>query len=248
MIVSHGLGEHCGRYQSLAEGFNGADFAVYALDHLGHGESPGPRAHIDRFTDYLPPLRELRQEAAENYADRPVFLLGHSMGGLIASRLLLEDQQQYRGAMLSGPALVAADPPPAPVMMVGRLLSALLPRVGLLAIDPSGVSRDPAVVAAYQEDPLVHHGKVSARLAVELLDTMAVVQDRASDITLPILAMHGGDDVLAAPAGSEAFLANVSSEDRALRILPGLAHEIFNEPEGADVLAQYIAWAVARID
>jgi len=247
ILLIHGLGEHSGRYQPVAEAFNARGFAVIAPDHLGHGESPGARVYVHRFEDYLVGVRECRAVLAERYPDVPCFVLGHSMGGLITGRLLLEDQQHYHGALLSGSAFAAEQPPSVLVMWIGRLLSKVAPKAGMIALDATGVSRDPQVVADYIADPLVNHGKVSARLAVAIFDAMEQVLARAADITLPILAMHGGADTMAAPKGSEQFASAVSSEDVTLKLLPGLYHEIFNEPEGKGIIADYADWVEARL-
>ncbi|MCH1491834.1 MAG: lysophospholipase [Luminiphilus sp.] len=247
VVLVHGLGEHSGRYQHVAEAFIARGFAVVAPDHMGHGESPGERVFVSHFDDYLAGVRECRQLISSHYPERPCFILGHSMGGLITARLLLEDQAQYQGALFSGPAFAAGEPPPAPVMWIGRLLAKLLPRMGMLALDGSGVSRDPKVVAAYEADPLVNHGKVTAGLGIAIFDAMDQVMNQAGTLTLPMLIMHGGADTLAAPAGSEAFAERVTAKDVSLQILPGLYHEIFNEPEGEGIVATYADWIEARL-
>ena len=247
VLLVHGLGEHSGRYQRVAELLMARGFVVLAPDHLGHGESPGTRVFVEQFDDYLVGVRECRDLINEIYPSAPCFILGHSMGGLITGRLLLEDQDQYAGAMLSGPAFAAEQPPSAIVMLIGRLLAAVAPKAGMIALDSSGVSRDPNVVAAYNTDPLVHHDKITAALGIALFDAMAKVMAEASSITLPLLIMHGGADIMAAPAGSEQFSAAVSSEDLTTKILPGLFHEIFNEPEGDEIIASYADWVEARL-
>ncbi len=242
VLLAHGLGEHSGRYEAFAEHCNARDIAVVAPDHRGHGQSPGERVFVRDFDDYLSGMRECRAVVAADYPQLPCFLFGHSMGGLIAARLLLQDQRQYAGALLSGPAFAVTEPPPAPIMWLGRLLARVAPKAGMLALDASGVSRDPEVVAAYRDDPLVHHGKVTAGLGVALLDAMAKTLPRASSITLPIIVMHGGADTLAAAAGSEQFFKGLGSADKTLRLLPGLYHEILNEPEGDSIALDYIQW------
>lgn len=247
ILLIHGLGEHSGRYQHVAEAFNAKGFTVLAPDHLGHGESPGTRVFVEQFDDYLTGVRECRAIIDQQCPGVPCFLLGHSMGGLIAGRLLLEDQQQYRGALLSGPAFAAEAPPSGLVMFIGRLLAKIAPKAGMIALDASGVSRDPQVVAAYNADPLVNHGKITAALGVALFDAMAEVMSRAAEIKLPLLVMHGDADTMAAPKGSEQFAAAVSSSDKTLTLLPGLYHEIFNEPEGANIIAAYAEWIESRL-
>ena len=247
ILLIHGLGEQSGRYQHVAEAFNAKGFTVLAPDHLGHGESPGTRVFVEQFDDYLTGVRECRAIIDQQCPGVPCFLLGHSMGGLIAGRLLLEDQQQYRGALLSGPAFAAEAPPSGLVMFIGRLLAKIAPKAGMIALDASGVSRDPQVVAAYNADPLVNHGKITAALGVALFDAMAEVMSRAAEIKLPLLVMHGDADAMAAPKGSEQFAAAVSSSDKTLTLLPGLYHEIFNEPDGANIIAAYAEWIESRL-
>ena len=242
VLLVHGLAEHTGRYQRLAERFNARGVAVVGPDHIGHGASPGVRAHLDRFCEYLEPLKALRALVDEWYPGTPVFVLGHSMGGLIAAHLLLEDQALYRGAMFSGPAFTAVDPAPAPVIWIGRLLRHLLPKLGMLALDAQQVSRDPQVVADYIADPLVYNGKITTALGVEILDAMEVAIARAGAIQIPVYIAHGDADVMAGPEGSEAFYEALSSTDKTLDFWPGLYHEIFHEPEAEEVMARYLNW------
>ncbi len=247
VLLVHGLGEHSGRYQHLAEMFNARGLAVLAPDHLGHGESPGHRVFVQHFDDYLLGARELRAVIAQQYPQVPCFILGHSMGGLITGRLLLEDQDQYQGALLSGPAFAAEAPPSALVMWIGRLLAKWAPKAGLISLDASGVSRDPKVVADYIADPFVNHGKVTAALGIAIFDAMEQVMTQAQTISLPMLVMHGEADTMAAPKGSEQFAQAVQSQDLTIKLLPGLYHEIFNEPEGPEIIAAYADWIEARL-
>lgn len=247
VVLVHGLGEHSGRYEALATHFAERGIAVVAPDHIGHGESPGTRVFVQRFDDYLQGVRQCRDWIDKTYPQVPCFILGHSMGGLITGLLLLEDQALYRGALFSGPAFAAGDPPGVLLMLIARLVARLAPRTGLMALDATGVSRDPAVVAAYQADPLVNHGKVTAGLAVAIFAAMDTVLDRAGEISLPVLIMHGAADTMAAPEGARRFADAINSADKTLKILPGLYHEIFNEPEGADLIAQYADWIDAHL-
>tara|TARA_R110002110_G_scaffold333755_3_gene544744 strand:+ start:9900 stop:10733 length:834 start_codon:yes stop_codon:yes gene_type:complete len=247
ILLAHGLGEHSGRYQGLAEFFCPRGIAVVAPDHFGHGHSPGHRAHIGNFAEFLQPLLQLRALIAQWYPSAPCFLLGHSLGGLIAARLLLDAQDQFAGAALSAPALAVAEPPSPLLLWLNRVLARLWPTLGMLKLDASQVSRDPEVVAAYEADPLVHHGKVSARLVAELFATMEQVNVHSAAITLPLLLLHGEADVMTAPAGSQGFSAGVGSADVTLRLYPGLYHEIFNEPERLQVLEDLDQWLQQRL-
>ncbi len=243
----HGLGEHCARYQALAERLNNAGIEMHGIDLPGHGKSPGQRAHIRAFSDFEQVVLSLRSEIATRNGSKPVFLLGHSMGGLISTRVLQQAQERYAGAILSGPALASPLQPSAVQMAVIRILSRLLPTMGAMQLDASGVSRDLAVVREYESDPLVNHGKVSARLVRELFKSMQQANSQAATISLPMLIMHGGEDSMAAPEGARGLYAAISSSDKQLEILEGLYHEIFNEPEGPTVQQQVVDWILSRL-
>ncbi|HEY7776263.1 MAG TPA: lysophospholipase, partial [Kineobactrum sp.] len=221
LLLAHGLGEHSGRYQAFAETVCAQGYALVAPDHVGHGRSPGHRAHAVGFNDFLEPLLQLRASIAGWYPGLPCFLAGHSLGGLIAARLLLQAQGQFAGAVLSAAALQVPEPPAPMLLWLNRVLSRLWPTLGLLQLDASQVSRDRTVVAAYEADPLVHHGKVSARLVAEMFAAMAQVNQRCAELTLPLLLLHGESDVMTAPAGSAALCAGAASTDKTLHLYPG---------------------------
>ena len=247
ILLVHGLGEHSSRYEYFAAHCTARGFAVHTLDHYGHGRSEGLRGHVERFSVYLDGLRALRDDVRNRQADLPLFLLGHSMGGLIAASFLGEDQASFRGCVLSGPALKSDVEPPKVVMAIVRFISWLAPTVPLIGLDPGGVSRDPDVVAAYVRDPLVHHGKATARLITELSSSMRGALGAAPAITLPLLVMHGDADVLTSLAGSQALYDTAGSADKTLKLYPGLYHEIFNEPERDEVLGDMSAWLEAHL-
>ena len=247
VLLVHGRGEHCGRYEHVAQALCERGFAVHALDHYGHGKSDGHRGHVERFSVFLDGVNALLSAIRAEDAESPLFLLGHSMGGLIAAHALIENQAAFRAAVLSGPAFQSDAAPPPIVVMLLRIVSAFLPTVPVLGLDPAGVSRDAEVVAAYVRDPLVHHGKVTARFAAEMSAAMQAALARASAVELPLLVMHGEDDVLTSPAGSREFVAATGGEDKTLKLYPGLYHEIFNEPEKDAVIGEMGDWLEARL-
>jgi alpha-beta hydrolase superfamily lysophospholipase len=247
VLLVHGYAEHIGRYEQFAATLNAAGIGVYALDLWGHGKSEGTYGFVPAFSAYTDGVKALLGEIAQRHPDTPRFLIGHSMGGLIAAAHLLAHQSHYAGAILSGPAIKPAEEPSKLLIWVSRLLSAIAPKLGVLALDASGVSRDPAVVAAYVADPLVYSGKMSARLAAEMFDAMAAVRARAGEITLPILLLHGEADRLTAPEGSRYLKEHLASADRTLKLYPGLYHEIFNEPERDAVLSDVTGWIAAHL-
>jgi alpha-beta hydrolase superfamily lysophospholipase len=220
-------------------------YAVHGFDHPGHGKSDGTRVYVERFEDYT--------DTIKIYFDRvrpakPVFLVGHSMGGLIAALYLLDHQREMTGAVLSGPAVKVPGKITPTTVLVGKMFSALMPRFGLLGLDAEGVSRDPAVVQAYISDPLVHSGKITARLAAEMLKAMQRISAQASKITLPMMIVQGSADRLVDPAGARMLYDTVGSADKEIKIYEGFYHEVFNEPERERVLHDVERWIEVHLD
>lgn len=247
VLLAHGYAEHAGRYDHVAKRLTDAGYAIYAVDHWGHGKSDGEGGFVPRFSAFLDGMAELLTLVEVNHGDTPRLLLGHSMGGLIATLFLIQHQQAFVAAAVSGPAIVPGEPPSRFTVWISRFLSRFFPRLGVLSLDAAGVSRDPAVVAAYRADPLVYEGKIGARLGKEFMDAMAVAQADAPNIRLPILIQHGEADRLTAPAGSRYLFDHVSSKDKRLEIYPGLFHEIYNEPEQVAVLDDLVTWFDAHV-
>jgi acylglycerol lipase len=247
LLLVHGLAEHSGRYMNVVNHFIPLNYAVYGIDHLGHGKSDGTRVYVERFDDYTNTLKVYFDMIRGWQPDKPIFLVGHSMGGLISALYLLDHQAELAGAVLSGaPAKVPSNITPS-ILLVGKILSALLPKFGLIGLDADGVSRDPSVVQAYVNDPLVHTGKTTARLAAEMLKAMKYVSGQANRITLPIMIVQGGADKLVDPAGAQMLYDTVSSADKEIRIYDGFYHEVFNEPEHDKVLGDVERWLEAHI-
>jgi len=246
LLLVHGFGEHSGRYGHVAEHFVNSQYAVYALDHDGHGRSPGTPGFVERFSRYTDGVASLLKLVREEQPGVPAFLVGHSMGGLISASFLLEHQQEFAGCVLSGPALASDVGPPGWLLAVNRVLAKVLPKLGMLQLDATAVSRDPEVVAAYLADPLIFKGKITSRLINEMFRTMQQVTDGAPGIKLPMLIMHGEADALVSPSGSQQLFELLGSKDKTLKIYPGLYHEIFNEPEQQQVLDDMLAWLEAH--
>ena len=242
IVLVHGLAEHSGRYTEFAEVFTAAGYAVHACDLPGHGHSDGRRCHIWSFDDFISVVEQLTNSVQERHPGLPIVLVGHSMGGLIAAASLIGFQQKFAAAVLSAPAIRAHEQPRAIEIVIARVLSRIVPTLGVMQLDSNGVSRDPETVRRYDNDPLVFRGKVTASLAAELFRGMGEVQEKASAISLPLLLMHGDADVMTAPGGSQLLHDTVSSEQRKFILYPGLYHEIFNEPEGRSVMSDACDW------
>jgi acylglycerol lipase len=247
LLIVHGLAEHSGRYTNVVDHFVPLGYAVYGVDHFGHGKSDGKRVYVERFDDYTNTLKIYFDMIHGWQPDKPIFLVGHSMGGLISAVYLLDHQAELAGAVLSGPAVKIPNHVTPAMLIVGKMLSALIPKFGLLPLDAVGVSRDPAVVQAYVSDPLVHRGKATARLAAEMLKAIQTISGQAARITLPIMIVQGSADRLVDPAGARMLYGAVSSADKEIRIYNGFYHEVFNEPEHDKVLHDVKIWLEAHL-
>ena len=247
VVIAHGAAEHSGRYAPLAELLVASGFAVYALDHRGHGHSDGPRSLIDHLDRAVADLGHLVDQAAADHDGRAPFLLGHSMGACIALDYALAcPPGQLAGLILSGP-LVALDTP-RPLLAVSRLVARVVPRLGVYGVDAAAISRDPEQVRRYEEDPLVHRGKLPVGTVAELAATIATFPRRSPDLALPLLIMQGLADRIVPPAGAKALAGRAGSQDKTLKLYPDLYHEIFNEaePERTAVIDDLIRWLDAQ--
>lgn len=247
LLIVHGLNEHCGRYHGMAEFFTGHGFAVYGLDFPGHGRSEGVRSYVDSFTDFTDPLATYLKMIQDWQPDTPIFLIGHSMGGLIASIFLLDHQEELQGAVLSASLVKVPDYVSDFTVRIGRLLSKVLPKFRIVPVDIANLSRDPAVVEAYRNDPLVYTGKSTVRISNVINNGINRLAEEGSRIEVPVLLLHGGADKLCDPAWSEYLYELFSSPDKQLKIYDGFYHEVYNEPEKESVLADVLAWVSARL-
>ena len=247
LLVVPGLAEHTGRYTNLVDHFVPKGYAVYGLDHCGHGKSQGLRCHVERFSDYVGDLKTFFDLVRAEHAAASIFLVGHSMGGTIAAAYAVKYQDELAGLILSAATVKVGSSVTSVQIVAARILSAVLPKIGVSVLDSSAISRDQAVVDAYDNDPLVYRGKIRARLGAELLRTLQALPQQVPQINLPILIMHGKEDQLSDPEGSKMVYEKVASKDKTLRLYEGLYHEIFNEPERAQVFADMEAWLDIRL-
>lgn len=242
--IVHGLGEHGGRHAPLAGALVARGISCYAADLRGHGVSGGRRGHVGRFDEYIDDLARLERELP---GDVPAFLLGHSLGGLIALRAAETGQAgQLTGLILSAPALGLAGAAPWWRRPAVAVLSRVAPTTALPnGIDPDDLSHDSRAVAAYRADPLVHD-RITPRLFDEMGRAMRAAAEDAARVEAPVLLIAPGDDrIVATPAAlavAEAFAGPVT-----VRSYPGLFHEPLNEPSGGEVLEEILAWIEARL-
>jgi alpha-beta hydrolase superfamily lysophospholipase len=247
VVLSHGFGEHARRYDHVAERFGRDGLVTYALDHRGHGRSGGKRVLVKDISEFTGDFDTLVGIASKEYPGVTRIVLGHSMGGGIVFAYGVEHPDNYDLMVLSGPA-VAAQSAVSPVLAwVAKTVGAIAPGLPLQQLDADAVSRDPAVVNAYNTDPLVYHGKVPGGLARALLLVGETMPQRAAALNAPLLVVHGSEDRLIPVDGSRQLVEAVGSSDVELKVYPDLYHEVFNEPERDQVLDDVVSWINARL-
>ena len=247
IAVVHGIAEHSGRYAFLAARANRQGIGVVSVDLRGHGRSPGERSYVERFDDYLLDVDALLTKAQEFAAGRPLFLMGHSMGGAIALRWLALRRQPLAGVILSSAALKIGGDVPRLLVALAPLLSRWLPHLRGSRLDPTLISRDAAAVAAYVDDPLVSLQAPPARTGAELLRIMAANRASAPGLDAPVYLFHGDADRLTDPAGSREIFDLWGGADRSLRLWSGSRHETLNDLDREAVVAELLDWALAHI-
>lgn len=242
VMLLHGLAEHSGRYEHVAEALTAAGWAVYAEDHRGHGKSPGPRAHVRDYGEFMADIDRFRGIVTAACPAVPLVVLGHSMGGNLAVGHVLDHPGGVAGLAVSGPALTPGASLNPVMIRIAKLVGRLAPKLRPQALDSTAISRDPAVVDAYRSDPLVFTGKMTAGLGAALLGAMERFPGRYAELTTPLLVMHGTADALADVEGSRALVAGSANAAVTSHFYEGLYHEIFNEPERDRVLGDLVAW------
>lgn len=247
IILVHGLNEHVGRYRNVIEHFKDA-YALYLFDHRGHGRSDGVRSHVESFDDYVEDLNVFVKTVRKEIPAKRIFIIGHSMGG----QVVINYVEQYRKAPVAGfitsSANIRIKVKIGPFKkFLGLTLARHAPKVMLANdIDPNWISRDPKVVRAYREDPLVGK-KISVNLASEILKNQETIMRRAPRIKIPALLLHAGDDRICDKEGTIAFFEKLGSKDKELKIYPGMFHEIFNEIGREEVLKDVRNWIEKRV-
>jgi len=241
VVISHGVSEHSGRYGHVAADLIGHGDAVYALDHRGHGRSEGDRAVIDSLQNAVADIDTLISIASGQHTGKPIFLLGHSLGGCLALAYALRHQDRLAGLILSAPVAVLEAASPVQ-LLAARLLSRVAPKLGAYSVDADAVSTDPAVVRDYETDPLNHHDKVPVRTLAEVAAEVETFPERLPSLRIPLLVMHGSEDTLVPLEASRTVEELAGSADKRLVIYPDMRHEILNEPEQDKVLTDIDNW------
>ena len=239
LLVAHGFAEHSGRYMNLVNHMVPHGYAVYALDHRGHGRSEGARVEIDSYQQYLDDLKTFFDLMQAQQPGQKIFLIGHSMGAAISLGYVLDHQDELAGLILSGGGIAK---PGTPLPATPEAMPGANTRPPL---DTAFLARDPRVAIDYDADPLNYRGPIPIARDEAMAPMRLAVQERAGDIHLPILIMAG----TGVPDGerSTTLHQHVGSKDKSFRLYEGLKHEIFNEPEHPRVIADLEAWVAAHL-
>ena len=231
VLLAHGYGEHLGRYEHVASRLVDDGAVVVGVDHLGHGRSGGERVLVDDFESVVADLHTADLEARDRWPGLPVVLIGHSMGGLIASRYAQRYGDTLVALVLSGPVIGRLD-------FVEQLLA--LDEIPAVPLDPAVLSRDPSVGEAYAADPLIWHGPFKRATLEAITRALAAIEADGSIGQLPLLWIHGADDQLVPIEGSRSGVATLRGETFDSREYPGARHEIFNETNSEEVLGDVV--------
>jgi len=250
-VVQHGFGEHSGRYGNLLDALDGTGAAVYAIDSRGHGKTGGKRGHVDQFQNYVDDLADLIQLARKENMNDEVYLLGHSLGGVIALQYATQgtNQGNLSALILSSPGLVIhMDFGKQIKKGLAATLSRIMPAVTLDAnLDLKFLSHDQAVIDAYKADPLVH-GKISFQMGSNLFHVGSALFKKSEQLTVPLYLFHGESDQIVSSEGSKRLYDCAGSKDKTLKIYPNLFHETMNETlaDKTKVLGDLKAWIDAH--
>lgn len=244
ICLVHGLGEHTGRYAHVGKAFNEAGYALFGFDLRGHGKTGGARGHIPSLDVAMQDIRQFVQFQSQNHAGLPVFLYGHSLGGLLTLAYALQYPEGLQGVIVTGAGLRSALQEQKAKIALVKLLGSLMPTMIIKSeLETAALSRDADVVQAYVDDPLVHD-KASLGLGKAGLSAINLCFARARTFKPPLLIMHGKADRITYPSGSEDFarLAGETNKDVTLKLWEGMYHEIHNEPEQKEVFKVMIEW------
>jgi acylglycerol lipase len=247
LLVIHGLNEHSGRYSNFAEFFTSKGYAVFSMDHIGHGKSEGTRSFAKKFSYYIDDILVYVNMISDWVPNIPIYPVGHSLGGLINTYLLLDHQHLFAGAVFSGSVVLVPEYVSSFTITMGKIISRILPKMGLLEIDKQSISRDPDVVQAYLNDPLVFNGKITVRVSSEMNQAIERISQDGENISLPVLILHGSEDKIVEPECSRYLHDKVSSLEKELIIYDGFYHEIYNEPEKLTVFNDVLRWLDRQI-
>ena len=245
VAICHGFNSHGGQYAWLGEQLAANGLAAYALDLRGRGKSSGERFWVTDVSEYVADLAGLITLAKSREKGLPVFLLGHSAGGVISSTYTLDYQKELAGFICESFAFRV----PAPRFVLDTIgwVSGFAPRIGVLRLKNKDFTRDPAALAALESDPLTANENQPAKTVAALWAADKRLEREFPTITIPLLIMHGTEDKATVPAGSQFFYDTAGSKDKTLKLYPGHFHDLFADTGREQVLADMLQWVSSRI-
>lgn len=247
LLLVHGYGEHSGRYRHVAEALTAAGYAVYAIDHRGHGKSEGERVYFQSFEEPVEDLRLLFNVVKKTHPTRAIYMLGHSMGSLIALSFAMRYQDDLAGLIISGSATNAEEGSTPLMVAVGSFLANFVPTARLLPpVAPDVLTRDEEMLKRHAEDKLNDFGNMRLGMAKGMIDLGRALRKDMGKLKLPLLVIHGEDDKLTPISGAHAVYNGAGSSDKTLKTYPLLRHEVLNEIERAQVIADVLAWLASH--
>ena len=246
IVLAHGIGEHSGRYAHVADYMARNDFALWACDHRGHGRSGGKRGHVEIFDDYIADIGHLVRITKDRCPSNKTFLMGHSLGGLIASYYAEKHPSELAGLVVSAPALAEKMKVSPVKVVIAKMLSGIVPAFSTdTGLDPNLLSHDREVVRKYVEDPMVHK-VATARFFTEYRRAQDETMRDANKLTLPCLVLQGGADGIVDRDATSRFFKRIGSADKTLKVYEAFYHEVLNEPGKESVLGDIGTWLSAR--
>jgi acylglycerol lipase len=246
VLMLHGFAEHAGRHERALQRLAARGIAVYAYDHRGHGRSPGARGVVKRFDAFVDEALRMRKRVGAEQPGVPLFLVGASMGGLMALRTAQREPSGFAGVVAIAPALSVGGKEPAIVRALAPWIAKIAPSLPAAKLDVRVLSRDPAVGDAFLADPLTHKGGVPIASAVAMIGAGAAALAEAPHWSLPLLLVQGDRDRIVSPSGASRFADAAGGDDVTLRVVPGGYHEPFNDPGGEALVDEVADWILAR--
>ncbi len=241
LVIVHGFGEHSGRYMNVVNKVIPEGFTVFSFDHRGHGKSPGKRGHILHWNEFIEDTKNFLKLVHSEEKELPLFLMGHSLGGLIVLNYAISNPEGLKGVIASGP-LLAQPGISSVLLMLSKIMSKIWPGFSIdTKLDVNFISRDPETIKAYQADPLVH-SMASARFGTEITAATDWTLAHADKFKLPLLILHGEADQLVPEQGSLEFFENVTVEDKERNLYAGGFHEPHNDIDRETVLKDLLEW------
>jgi acylglycerol lipase len=243
VLIVHGYGEHSTRYTHVADALVKANYAVYTLDHRGHGKSEGLQAYFASLDDAVKDLRAYFETIQRQHSGQKIFVYGHSMGSLISLAFTLKYQQDVAGLIITGTAITGDETVAAPLIAIGKVLQRFMPTMPLLpALGLDELASDPSVGEVYGKDPLVYRGKWRIGMGFGLIVAGRELQKQIQNLKLPLLIMHGEEDKITPISGSHMVRDKALSVDKTFKSFPGMRHEIHNDRSKGEVIDTMIQW------